>query len=149
MSEFLEKPKHGWSQFNFNKNARISYIDDFPENIIENAIYAIKHDKEFSTTFDAEGYDYTLLSTDKITMEIIIRQENIVAEELPFSFGYFIDNLIKCVEKNIDEWVLFPASVHEITEEENKRLKTQLKDKLKELKKLSKDLYKQNEPMER
>ena len=134
----LETPKYGWSELFHNERMRISYIDDAPLDMLENILFSLKNKKPFCITYDAEGYEWTLLSYDLISMECILRDcsdedKEYQPEIIPINLAFieFIENLISDVEKDIEEWCIFPASIS-IDLEMNKGEDTISKKKQKE-----------------
>lgn len=137
-------PNAGWSNFDFDENARISYIDDFPYVILEEIIDSIENNHTFCVTLDAEGYDYSILSYDFYDVEYILRKDNLSIKKLDINFKQFIENLIEDIEKDFDKWVIFPASldINECADEkEIEKASKKLRTLLDKTKNLSKNLY--------
>lgn len=60
----LQKPRNGWSALCFKEYyGRLSYIDDVPSLICQ-LIQQYQTDKQAVTTFDCEGYSFTLVLTE-------------------------------------------------------------------------------------
>ncbi len=134
----------GWSNFDFDENARISYIDDFPYVILEEIVDSIENNHTFCITLDAEGYDYSILSYDFYDVEYILRKDNLSIKKLDVNFKQFIENLIEDIEKDFDKWAIFPASLdigEYADEEEIEKASKKLRTLLDKSKDLSKNLY--------
>ncbi len=137
-------PNAGWSNFDFDENARISYIDDFPYVILEEIVDSIENNHTFCITLDAEGYDYSILSYDFYDVEYILRKDNLSIKKLDVNFKQFIENLIEDIEKDFDKWAIFPASLdigEYADEEEIEKASKKLRTLLDKAKDLSKNLY--------
>lgn len=60
----LQKPRNGWSALCFKEYyGRLSYIDDVPSLICQ-LIQQYQANKQAVTTFDCEGYSFTLVLTE-------------------------------------------------------------------------------------
>lgn len=113
MPKILSTPKNGWSNFKFDKDARISYVDEMPMILLEEILQALESNKPFCITLDAEGYDYTILSYDNENMEYILRKEKVSINSLNFSFKEFVLCCIDDIENDIKEWVNFQEFLEE------------------------------------
>lgn len=57
------KPKYGWTNLKLDKySLRASYLTDVPFDCLDSFIYGIKNNKPICIYFDAEGWDYYLVS---------------------------------------------------------------------------------------
>lgn len=130
MYNILSKPGAGWSHFTFDEDARISYIDDFPHFLLKEATEAMNENRSFCATFDAEGYEYSILSYDLYDVELIVRKdEQPTIKKLNINFATFISGIIDDVRSDIEAWACFPASYsleEDRTEEETKELVDEL-----------------------
>lgn len=128
-NKILATPKAGWSRFLYNNDMRISYIDDMPNEMLEKLISSFRSKKPFCMTFDAEGYDYTILSYDNYDLECIMRKE----EEakvflLPDNLKTFTEKVIYDIERNLCAWAKFPCDVEIGLELEESKLKKEAKE---------------------
>ena len=58
------KPQDGWTHLNFeNFSERASYLTDVPNDCLDAFIYALQTNNPAVVYFDAEGYDYHLISS--------------------------------------------------------------------------------------
>lgn len=99
------KPKYGWTNLQLgNFSERASYLTDIPNDCLDIFINAIQNNVPAVVYFDAESWDFHLVSSyyrtyiilDKDKLEIFIYDKTIkeVAKEL-----------INDIENYFDEWV--------------------------------------------
>jgi len=100
----LTKPNSGWTNVLIDDfSERASYLTDVPNDCLDSFIYGLKNNVPIAIYFDAEGYDYHLVSSwnssyiimDKINATITI-DKNI--EELA-------KELIDDIENNFEDWL--------------------------------------------
>ena len=109
--EVSKNPPNGWAQWMFHEDARISYIDDMPHMILEAALKTFNNNEIFCVTFDAEGYDYTIVSYDNYDVELIMRkEEEPTIFRLNYNFGQFLSAFIDAIENDINYWVDFSCN---------------------------------------
>ena len=121
-------PNAGWTNWDMeNFKERISYVDNFPLNLL-NGI------KEFFNTetcqeieFDAEGYLYTIYLGYPIYAKIEDGDMNVIHEDMVL----FSTEVLNDIEKNIKEWSCFPWWIH--TDEEQENLKKELEEEIAEI----------------
>ena len=115
----LSVPKFGWTNVKIGDfSAPASYIRDVGIDCLESIIYALENKRDFCETFDAEGYEYKIISDDYRTY-IINEQTNppslIINEDMDkHKLALEIFNDIK---NNLKEWEDFPC--FHISEDEN------------------------------
>lgn len=99
------KPQHGWTNLQLgNFSERASYLTDVPIDCLDAFIYALQNKVPAVVYFDAEGWDFHLVSSyyrtymilDKDTVEIFIYDKTI--EEVAIE-------LINNIENYFEEWV--------------------------------------------
>lgn len=102
----LDKPKDGWANLKIDdSNFMISYVTNVPFDIIKNAKIALKEKMPYVLTFDLEMYGMLYLISDFPSTYCI--------HDLEDEKGYYsmdidkidlIENLIKSIDENIDDW---------------------------------------------
>lgn len=126
-NRILRTPKAGWSKFLYHEDMRVSYIDDVPNEILDKLIASFRYKRPFCMTFDAEGYDYTILSYDTFDLECILRkEEEPIIFLLPDNLKEFANKIIFDIEKDLFEWARFPCSIGislELESEKEKKIK--------------------------
>jgi hypothetical protein len=105
----------GWGRFLFSEELAsrlpVSYIDNVPLNILGNLLSHYTNAHPFCVSFDAEGYEYTLLSYDGFEFECIIRdREKPSIYTLDFPFEEFVNGVLEDIKNDIDEMTLFDVS---------------------------------------
>jgi len=94
----LTKPLHGWTNISVdNFSERASYLTDIPNDCLDAFIYALKTNNPAVVFFDAEGYEFHLVSSYYRSYVIIDKEDNTVET-------YTIDkNIIKLAKELIDD----------------------------------------------
>ena len=130
MKRLLGKPSNGWSNFTFDKRCRISYIDPFPDFVIEDGISFLNNNIPFDVTFDAEGYEYRIFADkeNKMFYEILDGSNKIYP--LNCDFKTFFNNLLLSIENDFDAWCNFYFCIEEDTENEFEKHKKELRNRL-------------------
>ena len=91
----------GWCDWELpNFKDRISYINDFPYNVMEALIAYFETGEEQSVNFDAEGWCYTFKFSSNVTVGDTVLYESVEGFAMDF-----VDEL----EKNLESWAHFPA----------------------------------------
>ena len=129
------EPKYGWTTLNVGRfSERVSYLTDVPIECLDAFIYALENSVPATVFFDAEGYDYHLVSSYYETYIII-------GDKLFISNKDYVDiakELCCDIEKYFDGWVDWMG--YEIDADEDiKRRSDVLKSKLNKLKSLLKN----------
>ena len=70
----FDKPKHGWVNISLEgvEIAPASYISDVANDTLEAMIYALEESKDFCASYDAEGYEFKIISDDYSTFVIMM-----------------------------------------------------------------------------
>jgi len=100
-------PIHGWTYLNFeNFSERASYLTDVPNDCLDAFIHALQTNNPAIVYFDAEGFDYHLISSfyrsyiirdkedNKVDIHIIERDILELAKEL-----------INDIQRDFDAWL--------------------------------------------
>jgi len=103
----LTKPVHGWTHLQFkNFSERASYLTDIPNDCLDAFIHALQTNNPAIVYFDAEGFDYHLISSfyrsyiirdkegNKVDIYVIEKDILELAKEL-------IDD----IQKDFDAWL--------------------------------------------
>lgn len=121
-------PNAGWTNWDMkNFKERISYVDDFPLNLLNGIKNFFKTETCQEVEFDAEGYLYTLYLGYPIYAKIEDGDMNVIHEDMVL----FSTEVLKDIEKNIEEWSRFPWWIH--TDEEQENLKKELEEEIAEI----------------
>lgn len=91
----------GWADWELsNFRDRISYIDDFPFNILEALIEYFETGEEQTVDFNAEGWFYTFkFSTDVSVGDNVIYESTVD----------FANDFVCEIEKSMESWAHFPS----------------------------------------
>jgi len=129
------KPKNGWVNLEIGDfRERASYLTDIPNDCLDTFIFALQNNIPASVYFDAEGWDYYLISSFYRTF-IIINKEKPELFTFEKDYEEIAKELIIDFEENIDEWVNWECW-HGKSEEEFKENKVNLITKINKLKSL-------------
>lgn len=88
-----------WELSNFGN--RISYIDDFPYNILEALAEYLKTGEEQNVEFNAEGWFYTF----RFTYNVKVGDRVVYESTVDFASDFICE-----IEKNLVSWSHFPAN---------------------------------------
>lgn len=125
----LNEPKFGWASWTLpNLKERISYLNDFPFDLFDKLITFFKTEECQELEFDAEGYFYTLYIGSPVYVKIE-DDDNFIP--IYGDVERFANELTIDIEKNIELWSTFPTYCE--TEEDAKKIKKELKDKITEV----------------
>ena len=121
-------PTAGWTNWDMEKfNERISYVDDFPLNLLTGIKNFFETENCQEVEFDAEGYLYTIYLGYPVYARIEDGELDIIHEDMVL----FATEVLNDVEKNIKEWSCFPWWIH--TEEEQELFRKELEAEIKEI----------------
>lgn len=91
----------GWADWELsNFRDRISYIDDFPYNILEALAEYFKTGEEQNVEFNAEGWFYTFRFVSNVTVGDTVIYESTVD---------FAKDFVCEIEESLESWSHFPA----------------------------------------
>ncbi|WP_296894119.1 hypothetical protein [uncultured Methanobrevibacter sp.] len=92
----------GWADWELsNFWNRISYIDDFPYNILEALAEYLKTGEEQNVEFNAEGWFYTF----RFTYNVKVGDRVVYESTVDFASDFICE-----IEKNLVSWSHFPAN---------------------------------------
>jgi len=120
------KPKHGWTNLQFEDfSERASYLTDIPNDCLDAFIYALRNKVPAVIYFDAEGWDFHLVSSWYHSYVIVDKDETAV---------YVIDKtifelakeLIFDIENNFDDWLNWDME-EDYAEKNKKRFRKKIK----------------------
>ena len=101
----FSKPKHGWTNLKLGDfSQRASYLTDIPNDCLDAFIYAIQNKVPVAISFDAEGWDFHLVSSYYQTY-IILDKEDVKTFVIDKDFKEIAKVLINNIESYFDEWV--------------------------------------------
>ena len=132
----LSKPRFGWTNVTIgNFDGRASYLIDVPMDCLISFINSLKYGIPASVFFDEEGTTFTLVTELYNNTYIISERENTELLTIDKSFLDLAKELIKDIEDNLDNWVLWQDYYEESEEDLDKRrsLMNCRLEKLKEL----------------
>lgn len=91
----------GWCDWELsNFRDRISYIDDFPFNVVEALIRYFETGEEQRVEFNAEGWFYTFVFSDNVTVGDTVLYDDI---------REFANDFVTELEKSLESWAHFPS----------------------------------------
>lgn len=100
----LSKPKYGWSTITIGDwSDRCSYLTDVPFQLLEAMCDSCKNHKPAAETFDAEGWDYTIIF-DWLEIHIIISKDSFELKTIEINRDELAKELVEDIRNNIDEW---------------------------------------------
>jgi hypothetical protein len=124
------KPEHGWINFTFKEfSERASYETDIPNDCLDAFIYALQNNIPAVVYFDAEGYDYYLLST-KYDTYVIIEKNKLQVYTINKNIEEIAEELIQDIENNFEDWLNWMGYEEDYYEKNKGTFKIKL-DKLK------------------
>jgi hypothetical protein len=130
------KPKHGWTNLQFKDfSERASYLTDIPIECLDAFIYSLQNNSPVTIYFDAEGWDYYLVSF-YYKSYIVINKEQPKLIIIDKDHKKLAKELTEDIEKYLDGWVYWEC--YKDDEDEFKERRIELNRKLLELKELIK-----------
>lgn len=131
-------PKNGWTEIKITDNnktfcERASYLTDIPFEALKGIVFSLKNNVPFVQYFDAEGYEYTIVSNWFDTYIILSKDTD---ELIRFDINMYqlSKEILNDIQKNINEWVNF--SYEDFTEKEIKIRKKELCEYCEKIKEL-------------
>lgn len=129
MSKILTKPSYGWSSLNLTDVNEVehffplSYIDDVPYMLLNaidksftKSIYLAGDD--FNIQFDAEGWDWNLVSNLFDTW-VVTSKDRLEIFEFEIDRIKLVKAILDCLEEDYQEWGNFCCDVNESCYESN------------------------------
>lgn len=100
--KMLDDRGTGWADWEFyNFRNRISYIDDFPFNVMNALIRYFETGEEQSVEFNAEGWFYTFNFSSNVTVGDRVIYESTID---------FANDFVCEIEESLESWAHFPSS---------------------------------------
>lgn len=109
---FITCEDHGWCNVTIGDfSSRASYITDVPLDCLDAAIRYLKHRNTFAVSFDAEGWNFIVVS-DCIRSYVIVDKNSTIfyANDEVYGAGDLALQIYEDVAGHIDEWSLFLSS---------------------------------------
>lgn len=104
------KPEHGWTNLQLgNFSERASYLTDIPIDCLDAFIYALENNSPIAIYFDAEGWDYHLVSS-YYESYIIISKDGFDLMGIEGNFKDLAKELVNDIEIYFEDWVCWEFS---------------------------------------
>jgi len=103
----LTTPLHGWTHLQLeNFSERASYLIDVPNDCLDAFIYALQTNNPAIVYFDAEGYDFHLISSYYRSYIIRDREDNSV-DTYVIEKGTIelAKELVNDIQRDFDDWL--------------------------------------------
>lgn len=114
----LSKPYAGWTTVKIEDfSAPASYVTNVPVDCMEKMIHAMKTDKEFTVSFDAEGYEFKVISDYFNCFVIEDRDEPKLYAFRNIDTLKLAHELIQDIETYLEDWKEWEYSEEEDQEE--------------------------------
>lgn len=134
----LGKPRYGWTNVEIGDFVdRASYITDVPNDCLDAFIFGLKNGFPVTVEFDAEGWEFTIVSKFYDTF-IIMEKEEVEIITTDKTVLDLAEELIEDIELHIDDWSEWSPFSDEKADEN----KDDLMNKLNELKDIVSSLEK-------
>ena len=131
----LTKPKHGWVDVELGDfSDRASYLTDIPHDCLDAFTQALKNNEPVVIYFDAEGWDYHLVSS-YYDSYIILDKDSLQVFRIEKNYKDLAKELIEDIEKYIDDWADWMC-YRDFNDSEFEQNKRSLESKLVDLKML-------------
>ena len=100
-------PIHGWTHLQLeNFSERASYLTDVPNDCLDAFIYALQTNNPAVVYFDAEGFDYHLISSFYRSYIVMDRENNDVDTYIiEKGIIELAKELVSDIEKDFDDWL--------------------------------------------
>ena len=130
----LAVPKYGWNNINIGSfSDRASYLTNVPMDCLKNMIIALENNIDFCIDFDAEGWDFKVIS-DNYNTYIINSKESIELYTEDINIYKLAKEIHDDIFNNLNDWLSWYFEENELEEIENyKNELNLLLDKLKKL----------------
>jgi hypothetical protein len=98
------KPKNGWVNLELsNLSLRASYLTNVPNNCLDAFIYGLKNNRPVTIFFDAEGWDFHLVSSHYCSY-IIVHKDKLTVHLISKDFRELAQELIDDIELYLYDW---------------------------------------------
>ena len=133
----LSKPYCGWCDVVIGDfKAPASYLSEVPVDCLNAMILAISNSSDFCVSFDAEGWEYKVIS-DRCKTFVIIEKDGVELKVIDKDIISLKDELIDDIESNIKDWSHWSLSEEDDSVEEVQLYEKDLMKKIEILKNLS------------
>ena len=121
----LSIPKNGWSTLKIgNFSSRVSYLTDVPYECLNACLAALKYNIPLAMSFDAEGWEFEVLSNNINTYiimndedgEDILKKEDVSKMEL-------IKSIVDNIELNISDWAFWDLDEYSVKKNKEELLR--------------------------
>jgi len=115
------KPEHGWTNLQLgNFSDRASYLTDIPIDCLDAFIYSLENNSPIAIYFDAEGWDYHLVSS-YYESYIVVSKDKTDLFLIDGNIRDLAKELINDIEMYFDDWVNWehPFDKNEFIERKN------------------------------
>ena len=111
-------PRNGWTNLNFDKiSLRASYLTDIPNDCLDAFIYALKTNNPAIIFFDAEGYDFHLISSYYRSYIIVDKEDNNVdTYVIEKGIIELAKELVNDIQRGYDDWLNWDCDDEEYAE---------------------------------
>jgi len=117
------KPKHGWVNIKLGDfTERASYLTDILNDCLDAFIYGHEKCMPISIYFDAEGYDFHLISSYYKSYIILTKEETPKLFVIEKDYTDLAWEIINDLEENICEWANWECYKENNIEEEKEKL---------------------------
>ena len=118
----LDKPKYGWSHITIGDwTERCSYLDDVPRLLLETMESAFRTHRPAAATFDAEGWEYTLVFDFFVTHVISNNcKDGYIYNSIEVNLETLASELMEDIRRDIDDWAEFDVEPSESEISEHK-----------------------------
>ena len=136
----LSRPRYGWTEITIGDfKSSASYLTDVPNDLLDELIRSIENRCPACITFDAEGYDFTIVS-DIFYTHVIKEKEDTEGFEYytsPISKREFAKTVIEDIKSNLDAWADWECCENECID----AVKFVLSCKINNLKRIMEEVY--------
>ena len=101
----LTKPQYGWTYLIFpNFSERASYLTDVPNDCLDAFIYALQTNNPAVIFFDAEGFDFHLVSS-YYESYVIIDSDNTKIYTFEKNIKELAEELVNDIQRDFNDWL--------------------------------------------
>ena len=101
----LSKPHGGWSTITIGDwSDRCSYLTDVPYDLMHALEFAIRTHRTTLATFDAEGWEYTIVFEWQHTHIITNKDDEYKLYSFPIGRDQIATEFIADIRENLDDW---------------------------------------------
>jgi hypothetical protein len=101
----LSKPSYGWTRVTLGPfNGPASDFTNVPNECAEAFIYSLKNDTPACITFDAEGWDFMVVSDYHESVVMVFKDEKPEIIKVGIGKYQLAKELLKDLENNLSDW---------------------------------------------